>query len=157
MPKGIGKIHADKNYVWHYQTEPEAGTANRPELWLRGKTLGGSSAINGMVYVRGQARDFDDWAEAGAIGWDWSVMANYFRYLEDHALGDDGVRGVGGPVHVAVHPQRIALCDAVIAAGAALGLPRREDINRPDHEGIGYQTHNIKAGRRVSSAQAFLD
>src|SRR5690606_7964682 len=117
---------------------------------------GGSSAVNGMVYVRGQREDYDALEAAGLKGWGWAEIAECYRRIEDHALGDDGVRGVGGPLGIAPHGKRSAACEAVIAAGEQLGLPRRDDLNGLQAEGIGYFTTNIRNGRRVSAARAFL-
>lgn len=156
IPRGFGKLHSNPRYIWHYQTEPEAGTGGKGETWLRGKTLGGSSAVNGMVYVRGQREDYDAFDALGLPGWNWSVMSGYFRRLEDHALGDDGVRGVGGPLGVRPHPAPGPAGDAVIAAGVGLGLPKLDDLNGTSQEGIGYFSHNIRGGQRISSSRAFL-
>ncbi len=156
MPKGFGKLLSNPDYTWVFPTEPEAGNGQRGEYWLRGKVLGGSSSINGMVYVRGQPQDYDSWDQWGLHDWSWRVMAPYFKRMEDHALGADEVRGAGGPLGVSRSTQPYALADAVIEAGRALGIPVKQDLNRPDQEGIGYLCATIKAGRRQSAAQAFL-
>lgn len=156
IPKGFGKLHGDPRYMWRYQTEPESGTGGKPDIWLRGKTLGGSSAVNGMVYVRGQPEDYDAMDALGLPGWNWSVMSDYFRRLEDHTLGDDGVRGTGGPLGVRPHPVVGPATEAVIAAGVGLGLPRLDDLNGTSQEGVGYFSHNIRSGRRVTASRAFL-
>ena len=156
MPKGFGKLLMDPKHTWYFPVEPEAATAQRPQVWARGKTLGGSSALNGMVYMRGQPQDYDHWESLGLKGWGWSVMREYFRRLEDHALGADEVRGAGGPVGVGPRRGTYGLADAVIESGRALGLPVKNDLNRPDQEGIGYLTSNIKNGIRQSSAETFL-
>ncbi len=156
MPKGFGKLVDDKTFVRKFTTEPEEGNAFIAEAWPRGVTLGGSSSINGMHYVRGQPQDFDHWVTLGAQGWGWKDMAECFRKMEDHALGADGVRGAGGPLHVSRHPDRHPLSEAVIRAGVSLGLQRKDDINSLDQEGIGYAMRTIKNGVRVSAASAFL-
>jgi choline dehydrogenase-like flavoprotein len=156
IPRGFGKLHSDPRFMWRYQTEPETGTGGKPDVWLRGKTLGGSSAVNGMVYVRGQREDYDAFDTLGLPGWNWSVMGDYFRRLEDHALGDDGVRGVGGPLGLRPHPVASPATEAVIAAGAGVGLPRLDDLNGTRQEGVGYFSHNIRNGRRVTASLAFL-
>jgi choline dehydrogenase-like flavoprotein len=156
MPKGFGKIVDDKNFVRKFLTEPVEGNAFTAETWPRGTTLGGSSSINGMHYFRGQPQDFDHWITLGAQGWGWQEMAECFRKMEDHALGADGVRGVGGPLHVSPHPDRHPVSEAVIKAGVSLGLQRKDDINGLDQEGIGYAMRTIKNGVRVSAASAFL-
>lgn len=156
VPMGIGKTLADPSLCWYYPTEPEPGNANEPRIFMRGKVLGGSSSVNGMVYCRGQPEDYDGWADFGCSGWGWSTMAAAFRAIEDHELGDDGVRGSGGPLHVSIRRDRSPLFDAILSAAAEMGTPRKEDINRPEQEGIGYCPVTIRNGRRVSAATAFL-
>lgn len=156
MPMGVGQVLRNPKLNWYYMTEPEDGNAHRPRVWIRGKTLGGSSAVNGMMYLRGQPEDYDHWETLGNRGWGWTEMGRCFREIEDHALGDDGVRGVGGPMHVSIQGHRSPLTEAILRAGVALGLTRKEDLNRPEQEGIGYTPVTIKNGRRVSAADAFL-
>jgi choline dehydrogenase len=156
VPMGVGKLLADPSHCWYFQTEPDAGNAGQPRIWMRGKVLGGSSSINGMMYCRGQPDDYDGWADFGVRGWGWNEMARVFRSMEDHELGDDGVRGVGGPVHVSLQPHRSPLTEAVLKAATKLGVPRKDDVNRPEQEGIGYTPVTIRNGRRVSAADAFL-
>ena len=87
IPKGFGKLLSDPKHAWFFATEPEPGNANTSEIWVRGKTLGGSSAVNGMVYMRGQPQDYDHWEALGCKGWGWSTMRSYFRSMEDHGIG----------------------------------------------------------------------
>jgi choline dehydrogenase-like flavoprotein len=156
MPKGFGALLQNTTHVRHFVTEAPADGSLRTEDWPRGMTLGGSSSVNGALYVRGQPRDYDDWEALGAEGWGWNTIGECYKKLEDNALGPDGVRGIGGPVHVSPHPDRSPLCEAVINAGVSLGLERKEDINGLDQEGIGYTMRTIKNGVRVSAASAFL-
>jgi choline dehydrogenase-like flavoprotein len=156
VPKGFGRLLSDPTHVWYFPTEPEVSTAGKPHVWLRGKVLGGSSAINGMVYMRGHPVDYDDWERSGLAGWNWRTLEAYFRSMEDHALGIGEHRGCGGPLRVTPNTRRYPLGDAVLEAGRSLGLPVREDINHPDQEGIAYITFNIGRGRRQSSAVAYL-
>lgn len=156
MPKGLGKLMQDPKHAWFLKVEPHAGNGFREEVWSRGKMLGGCSSINGMTYVRGQPQDYDDWEAAGNPGWGWSTFFSAYRAIEDHALGDDGVRGVGGPVHVERHPSNNVLNRALMEAGRSLGVPVREDVNGLDQAGIGPMMSNVKDGRRVSAAVAFL-
>jgi choline dehydrogenase len=156
IPKGFGKLLSDPKYAWFHAIEPEPGNANQGEVWVRGKTLGGSSSVNGMVYMRGQPQDYDHWESLGCKGWGWNTLRPYFRKMEDHALGPDELRGVGGPLGIAPRAGTHRLAEAVIAAGGAMGLPRRDDLNREDNTGIGYLNYNIKRGVRQSSAEAFL-
>ena len=138
MPKGLGKLVFNSRHARHFpvaQPRVPGGTAS--ELWVRGLGLGGSSAINGMIWVRGAAEDYAEWERLSATGWGWHAMRAAFRAVEDHALGDDGVRGAGGPVHVEAGTYRYPLAEALIEAGEAIGLPRREDLNRADNESVG--------------------
>ncbi len=158
MPKGFGKLLAGTGYASHYVTAHDRGAGMRPDVWSRGKVLGGSSSVNGMVWVRGQPQDYDRIAELGNRGWSWDEVAPYFRKLEDHELGADELRGVGGPIEVNTHPGRSPLGEALIQAGGSLGLPRKQDQNRLDQHGIGYLQVNIdRRGKRVSAARGFLD
>lgn len=156
MPKGFGKLIFDTKRVRRFETEPEEGTGGEAESWPRGCMVGGSSAVNGQFYTRGQPQDFDDWEACGARGWGWKNLAPCFKAFEDHELGADEVRGAGGPLHISTHPNPHPLVDAFIDAGAALGLPKRQDINRPEQEGIGYVTLNIKNGERADASVSFL-
>ncbi len=156
MPKGYAKSLKNPKLAWYYPTEPEPGNAQRPYVWVRGKTLGGSSAVNGMIYVRGHPQDYDDWAAQGNQGWAWSDMLKAFREIENHELGPDEYRGGSGPLHVSIQAQKGALSEAILNAGVDMGLARKPDLNRPDLEGIGYTPCTIWRGRRVSAADAFL-
>lgn len=156
MPMGLGKTLLDPDLCWHRMTEPDPGNAGQPRPFMRGKVLGGSSSVNGMVYCRGQPQDYDGWAALGCKDFDWSAMRAAFRAIEDHALGDDGERGSGGPLHVSVRPGKSPLDRAILEAVHALGVPVRDDINRPDQEGVGPTAVTMRDGRRVSAADAFL-
>lgn len=158
MPMGIGKTLADPSLCWYYATEPDPRADNQSYVWARGKVIGGSSSVNGMLYFHGQPEDYDFWAtEHGCSGWGWDEMSNAFREIEDHQLGPGPWRGVGGPLTVSVDRPRTPLTEAVIAAGEGLGLPRKADLNEPDQEGIGYSPATMRRGRRVSAANAFLE
>lgn len=156
MPKGFGKLIFDKHRVRRFETEPEEGSGGEAESWPRGRMVGGSSGVNGQFYTRGQPEDFDGWEASGARGWNWKTLGPCFKAFEDHELGADDVRGAGGPLHVSTHPNPHPLVDAFIDAGAALGVPKRTDINRPEQEGIGYVTLNIKNGERADASVSFL-
>lgn len=156
MPKGFGKLLTDPRHASYTPVTPHAGNGYRREVWARGKMLGGSSSINGMVYMRGHPADYDEWEAAGARGWGWREIARCFKAIEDHALGEDELRGRGGPLKVSLFPERSELAEAVIAACRELGLPQREDLNRLDHEGIAYLAYTMRGGRRHSAARAFL-
>jgi len=158
MPRGIGKLLAAGNpHAWDYQAVPRAGLS--PELWLKGRTLGGSSSINGMVYVRGTPADYDHWAALGCTGWDWQHVGPLFVALEDHELGASEWRGVGGPLKVSVHPSGNPLCEAVLDAAVQAGTPRVADVNHVSNVakgGMGYQTVTTYHGKRFSASRAFL-
>lgn len=120
---------------------------------MRGKTLGGSSSVNGMIYVRGQPQDYDHWEkELGLEGWGWEHVGAAFRAIEDHELGDDGVRGVGGPLQISPSPAHHPVLDAMLKAGESMGIPIRDDQIGLDQFGIGYAVRTIKNGRRQSAA-----
>jgi choline dehydrogenase len=155
MPRGIGKMLTPGNKnVWSYKASK--GGNHGTEDWLTGRTLGGSSSVNGMVYVRGQPGDYDGWEAAGCEGWGWKDIGRCFKAIEDHALGEAEYRGVGGPLKVTVHPSGDPLCEAIIDAGRQSGVPRVDDINETEQGGVGYQTRTISKGRRFSAANAFL-
>lgn len=159
MPRGIGKLLNPGNpHVWNYQAERGEGMAS--EQWLKGRTIGGSSSVNGMVYVRGTPADYDGWEAQGCVGWGWADMGRQFVALEDHQLGESQWRGVGGPLKVTVHPAGDELCDAVISAAGELGAARTDDTNHVDsvrQGGFGYQPQTTWNGQRFSAAKAFLD
>lgn len=160
MPRGLGKLHQPSNPNVKFYSAGAGG--NRPdETWFKGSTLGGSSAINGLVYVRGAPRDYDGWEQAGCTGWGWRDIGPCFVEMEDHELGasESAWRGAGGPLKISLHPTRHRLTEAVLAAGEQSGAPRVPDINDPQvvgDGGLGYMTRTIAAGRRVSAADAFL-
>lgn len=136
---------------WAYATEPQTYADGRRLPWPRGKTLGGSSAFNGMIYVRGIPADYDAWAYHGAAGWDWRGVEPYFRRLEDFDGGPAGGRGIGGPLHVQRNPGPDALVHAWVTAATQLGLPFNEDYNSGDILGVSYTQHTIRQHRRQSS------
>jgi len=154
MPKGYMRTHSNSRLCWYFPITADPGEWQQG--LIAGKVLGGTSSINGMVYVRGQPQDYDDWVTLGAAGWSWAEMAPCFKKLEDHELGESATRGVGGPVAVSMPSDRDPVSEAVIQAGVAMGLVRKEDLNELDQEGIGYFPATIKRGRRVSASRAFL-
>lgn len=154
MPRGSAKLYTDPKHVWYFQTEGHGDVPS--ETWIRGKMLGGSSSVNGMMYFRGQPEDYDHWQELGAEGWGWNRMGPAFRAMERHELGEDAVRGGSGPLNISVESKREPLSEAFIAAGEAMGLPRVADLNHSGREGVGYATRTIWKGRRQSASQTFL-
>ena len=158
MPKGIAKIMGNPEFTWGFTTEPDACNGNIAESWARGRTLGGSSAINGMMYVRGQPADYDAMAEVTSDDWGWEKIGQAYRQLESHELGPAETRGNSGPLHVSMPTLRDPLTEAMIEAGVAMGLPRKRDVNDPDNgEGVGYAARTVHKGRRESAATAFLN
>lgn len=160
MPRGVGKINnAGSKYNWEYP-EVTARSGQPPERWFKGRGIGGSSSVNGMVYMRGSPRDYDNWAQSGCTGWAWKDVGAVFKRMEDHELGAAEWRGKGGPLRITVHPKGDPLCEAIIVAAGQMGVPRIEDINQPEatiQGGIGYQPSTIWGGKRYSAAKAFLD
>ncbi|MEA3299658.1 MAG: GMC family oxidoreductase N-terminal domain-containing protein [Pseudomonadota bacterium] len=158
MPKGIARLVSSPAHTWAYQVaQPRTADAGTPEVWIRGKGLGGSSAINGMIWSRGQPEDYDHWESLGCQGWNWAAMKAAFKAIEDHQLGGSDSRGEGGPVTVTPGQYRYPLTADMIAAGEQLGLKRSDDLNAEPGPRVGYYCHNIRNGRRVSGARAFLD
>jgi len=142
---------------WLYQTEADAGLNGRQLRYPRGKTLGGSSSINGMIYMRGQARDYSQWAQlTGDPGWSWEQCLPYFKKHEDYYKGADDMHGVGGEWRVERQRVRWDILDAFAQAAQEAGVPHSEDFNRGDNEGVGYFQVNQKAGWRWNTAKAFL-
>lgn len=159
MPKGFGKLMTDPRHVYHYATDHhERVPGARPEKWWRGKVIGGSSAVNGMVYHRGQPQDYDHLVALGLQGWGWNEVLPYFVKLENHELPATPWRGHGGPLDLMLHPQRPRLSEAILDAAQQIGLRRKEEPNLPEQEGISYIAYNIhpKTRERVSAGKAFL-
>lgn len=156
IPIGYGKTIVDPRLNWRYETEPGAEIAGRPMYWARGKVLGGSSSINGLLYIRGQAEDYDRWAQMGNAGWSYADVLPYFRKAEGFEAGPDAFHGGDGPLKVAALRERNPLCTAFIESGVAAGLPRNDDFNGAGQEGIGFYHTTTHKGRRCSAARAYL-
>ncbi|MSU90041.1 choline dehydrogenase [Rhodobacteraceae bacterium 2CG4] len=157
MPIGYGGAFHHPKLNWRYMTEPDEGLGGRPAYWPRGKVVGGSSSINAMVFVRGQAADFDAWAAGGNPGWTHADLLPLFRRMEDNLAGADAWRGAGGPITVrdvsrAAHPLSHAFVDAAVAAGFA----RNTDFNGRDQEGVGFYQITTRRGFRCSAATGYL-
>ncbi len=157
VPAGFTKVLFDPSCTWQFKTEPTENTAGRAIATTQGRTLGGSSSINGMVYNRGQPADLDNWAQRGNRGWGYHDMLPYFRRTERRVgFGDPAKRGRQGGIPVTdmdwVHP----VSEAFIAGAVAAGIPRNPDYNSGDQAGVGYFQRVIERGRRVSAARAFL-
>ncbi len=156
IPLGYGKLFKDPRYNWLFRSEPQAGLDGRVIAQPRGKVLGGSSSINGLVYIRGQREDFDAWRHAGNPGWGWDDVLPYFRRSEDQSRGADVLHGQGGPLAVSDQQEEHPLCDAFIAAAAQQGIVRNDDFNGEHQEGAGYFQTTSRHGLRCSSAVAYL-
>ena len=156
IPIGYGKTMFHPVYNWGFYTEPEPGMNNRRVYWPRGRGLGGSSSINGLIYVRGQPRDYESWAALGNRGWGWEDVLPYFRKLERNARGASEYHGDRGPVWCSDIGERHELMDAIIRAGNELGVPSNADFNGATQEGVGYYQLFTRNGLRCSSATAYL-
>ena len=157
IPLGYGKTITDKRVNWMYETEPDPQLHGRRVFWPRGKVLGGSSSINGLLYVRGQPQDFDHWRQLGNAGWAWDDVLPYFRRSEGRiGAADDSLHGRDGPLGVSDLPDRTALAESYIQAATELGIPRTGDFNGARQEGVGYYHVTARNGRRSSAATAFL-
>jgi choline dehydrogenase len=156
IPGGIFKLIHNPAWDWCYRTAPEAELAGREIQWPRGKALGGSSSINGMIYIRGQAEDFDHWRQRGNRGWAYPDVLPYFRRSEDQGRGGDAFHGAGGPIAVSDPRFRIGIVDAFIAAAQEAGVPYNPDFNGARQEGVGPFQLTVRNGRRSSAATAFL-
>jgi len=157
MPAALAYPLQGTTYNWAYVTEPEPHMNNRRMTQGRGKGLGGSSLINGMCYIRGNAMDYDGWAETRSLeNWSYADCLPYFRKLEHNDLGAGPTRGTGGPLNATSIDRHHPLVDAFVAAGQALGLPRQTDFNSGDQEGVGYYQLTTRNGWRCSTAVAYL-
>lgn len=145
------------DYDWGYTTVPQKHCHGRQIYWPRGKVIGGSSAMNGMIYVRGHARDYDSWAHAGCHGWDWSSVLPYFRRSEDFDRGADAWHGAGGPLHVTTDYTAHPVMDALIEAAQQAGIDYNPDYNGETQEGISRIQFNTLNGERASTAAAFIN
>jgi choline dehydrogenase len=155
LPIGYYRTISDERIGWGYQTEPEPALNGRRIAWPRGKVLGGSSSINGLVYIRGQKEDFDHWRQLGNPGWSYDDVLPYFRRAEDQARGPDEYHGAGGPLSVG-DSARHELVEAYIQACLDLGIPRNDDFNGAVQEGAGYFQLTNRKGFRCSAAVAYL-
>ncbi|MGF1619005.1 MAG: GMC family oxidoreductase [Rhodomicrobiaceae bacterium] len=156
IPVGYLYCMGNPRTDWGFKTEPVPGLNGRALGYPRGKVLGGSSSINGMIYMRGQARDYDGWRQLGNAGWAWDDVLPYFRKSEDYALGADDMHGTGGEWRVESQRLSWPILDAFIEACEEVGIPAIEDFNRGDNFGVSYFRVNQRRGFRVNTAKAFL-
>ena len=156
IPVGYFKTMGNPKTDWRYRTEPDPGLNGRSIPWPRGKVLGGSSSINGLLYVRGQPRDFDQWRQLGNVGWSWDDVLPYFKRSESWEPNNSEWRGSDGPLAVSPMRLRRRIVDAWIEAAVNAGYRENPDYNGPDQEGVGYFQQTARNGRRCSSAVAYL-
>ena len=156
IPLGYGKLFSNPKVNWLYTTEPEPELNNRRIIQPRGKVLGGSSSINGLLYIRGQHEDFNHWRQLGNPGWSFEDVLPYFRRAEDQERGSDPLHGTGGPLAVSDVCEPHPLCEAFIEAAQQAGFPRNDDFNGQAQEGAGYFQLTARRGRRCSTAVGYL-
>ncbi|MFT6704681.1 MAG: choline dehydrogenase, partial [Gammaproteobacteria bacterium] len=156
IPVGYFKTMHNPSFDWCYKTAPDPGINNRSLQWPRGKVLGGSSALNGLLYVRGQHQDFDRWAALGNTGWSYDDVLPYFIKSEDQERGASKYHGVGGPLKVSDLRLRRPIADAFIKAAKETGIPENADYNGATQEGVGYFQQTASKGFRCSTAKGFL-
>jgi len=158
MPTAMARAIKGPRFNWEYATEPEPHLGGRVIDHPRGRVLGGSSSINGMMYIRGHARDYDRWAQAGCRGWSYADVLPYFRRAEKHELGGDAYHGGDGPLAVATGRMENPLCRAFVEAGVEAGYPRSDDVNGRQQEGFGRSDRTTGPdGRRANVARMYLD
>jgi choline dehydrogenase len=157
IPLGFAKTYVDERVNWKFQSAPQPQFNNRRIYVPRGKTLGGTSSINGMVYMRGHPQDYNQWRQGGCIGWDWDSVLHFFKKAENQQRGPSPLHGVGGPLNVSDPVARSRLADALIAAAESHGIPRTDDFNGPRQEGVGYYQTTTSRSRRWSTAKAYLE
>jgi choline dehydrogenase len=155
VPLGYGRHFTNPKVNWLYQTEPEPECHDRMIIAPRGKVIGGSSSINGLLYIRGQAEDFDRWRQLGNTGWGYADVLPYFRKSEDQQRGADEFHDIGGPLAVS-DMERLPICDAFIAAAEQCGHARNPDFNGGVQEGFGYYQLTTRNGRRCSASVGYL-
>ena len=156
VPVGYFKTMHNPKTDWCYMTEPDPGLGGRRLNWPRGKVLGGSSSINGLLYIRGNRTDYDHWRQLGNTGWAYEDVLPYFMRAEDQERGADAFHGTGGPLSVSNARNRRELCDRFIDACEEIGIPRNDDVNGAEQEGAGYFQVTLRNGFRCSTAVGYL-
>lgn len=157
IPVGYFKTMGNPKTDWGYETEPDPGLNGRALKWPRGRVLGGSSSINGLLYVRGQAADYDHWRQMGNSGWGWDDVLPLFKRAENYSAGDNDLRGRDGPLSVSPSAVSREVVDRYLDAAVNVGYPRNEDYNGADQEGVAHFQLTMHRGRRCSSAVAYLN
>ena len=156
IPIGYGKLFTDARVNWLFESAPEPELNNRQIMQPRGKVLGGSSSINGLLYIRGQRQDFDHWRQLGNVGWSYEDVLPYFKKSEAQCRGADAFHGGEGPLSVSDQVEPHEVCEAFIRAAQEVGIPRNDDFNGATQEGAGYFQTTMRNGRRLSTARAYL-
>ncbi|HUN45526.1 MAG TPA: GMC family oxidoreductase N-terminal domain-containing protein, partial [Stellaceae bacterium] len=156
VPLGYGKLFTDARVNWLFQSAPEPELDNRSIAQPRGKVLGGSSSINGLLYIRGQRQDYDHWRQLGNVGWSYDDVLPYFKRAEAQQRGGDEFHGADGPLTVSDQVEPHEICEAFIKSAQQAGIPRNDDFNGAQQEGAGYFQTTMRNGRRWSTAQAYL-
>jgi len=156
IPLGFAKTYVNPKVNWRFESAPQPQLGNRRLYLPRGKTLGGSSSINGMVYIRGNHADYDEWRQRGCEGWDWDSVLPFFKKAQNQTRGASDYHGTGGPLNVTDHASRFELADAFIAASEQAGVPRNPDFNGANQEGAGYYQTTTGNRRRWSTARGYL-
>jgi choline dehydrogenase len=157
IPLGFARTYINPAVNWKFESAPQSQLANRQLYVPRGKTLGGTSSINGMVYIRGNPADYDEWRQRGCEGWDWDSVLPYFKKAENQQRGADEFHATGGPLHVTDHPPGFELADAMLTACQQAGIPRNPDFNGAVQDGCGYYQTTTSNKRRWSTAKAYLE
>lgn len=156
IPVGYHKLYTHAGYNWKFESEPIPGLNGRTSYQPRGKMLGGTSSLNGMVYMRGTPADYDGWRQMGCEGWDFASVLPYFKKAEDQERGPDAFHGIGGPLKVQDSRYRSDIIDAVIEAAVQAGIPCNPDFNGATQDGVGYYQTTVGNGRRWSTSVAYL-
>ena len=157
MPLGMGKLLTDPKFVWPFNTESEPELNNQSVFWPRGRLLGGSSSVNGMIFARGAPHRYDAWRDGNAPGWGYDELLPFFKEIEDYPGGDADVRGHGGAVTISDCTRRDPLSTGFMEALVDMGVARTDDYNAGKFEGVGWLQYNTRNGQRCSAATAFLD
>jgi choline dehydrogenase len=157
IPLGFPRTFIDPKVNWKFESAPHPGLDNRRLYLPRGKTLGGTSSINGMVYIRGNHADYDEWRQRGCTGWDWESVLPYFRKAQNQSRGASEYHGTGGPLHVSDQPGTFELSEALLSACEQSGIPRNPDFNGARQDGCGYYQTTTARSRRWSTAKAYID
>ena len=155
-PAGMAKLYHHEELNWNYYTEPMPALRGRQMYWPRGKGLGGSSSINGMIYIRGHRNDFDNWRDLGNPGWGYDDVLPYFKSIEHNERGSDDYRGANGPLWVSDPAVKMSSSFDFIESAQRVGIPHTEDLNGALHDGVGFMQHTIRDGRRQSAYVAFV-